>query len=354
MDEDVARRRKIEEGRRRLERIKAKKDGDKPDVPLAKKPLPSPFAVAVRKPLPEFKVPEGRSKAQRPVQGNKENEPGEQADAPERWPAIPQQDSDADKVGGPKTLDDAIDGLRELDRSYTPQVAAVCVCVPPCHHPHTQTHTHTHMRTCTHARTRQVASRLLAAPQQAEGGAEAASRELVADDSAGVGPAAVAVVLATAEESEASASGAPCRGGNAREDAGDGGDAGGDAGEAGGGAGDAGAGGLGAIAGGLGAIAGGRASGYEQAGVGLRAVDGMDGGADVGSEVRMIAGSGAADVVVSSRCETKRCRSVNVWVCRCVGVSVCVCVYTDGDGRGRQEEGLPISRSIDTETETHT
>ena len=313
MDEDVARRRKIEEGRRRLERIKAKKDGDKPDVPLAKKPLPSPFAVAVRKPLPEFKVPEGRSKAQRPVQGNKENEPGEQADAPERWPAIPQQDSDADKVGGPKTLDDAIDGLRELDRSYTPQVAAVCVCV----FRRVITVTHTHMRTCTHARTRQVASRLLAAPQQAEGGAEAASRELVADDSAGVGPAAVAVVQATAEESEASASGAPCRGGNAREDAGDGGDAGGDAGEAGGGAGDAGA-------GGLGAIAGGRARGYEQAGVGLWAMEGMDGGADVGSEVRMIAGSGAADVVVSSRCETKRCRSVNVWVCRCVGVCVCV------------------------------
>ena len=58
MDEDVARRRKIEEGRRRLERIKAKKDGDKPDVPLAKKPLPSPFAVAVRKPLPEFDSPQ--------------------------------------------------------------------------------------------------------------------------------------------------------------------------------------------------------------------------------------------------------------------------------------------------------
>ena len=155
MDEDVARRRKIEEGRRRLERIKAKKDGDKPDVPLAKKPLPSPFAVAVRKPLPEFKVPEGRSKAQRPVQGNKENEPGEQADAPERWPAIPQQDSDADKVGGPKTLDDAIDGLRELDRSYTPQVAAVCVCVfrrvITVTHTHTHTHTHAHMHTCTHS-----------------------------------------------------------------------------------------------------------------------------------------------------------------------------------------------------------
>ena len=321
MDEDVARRRKIEEGRRRLERIKAKKDGDKPDVHLAKKPLPSPFAVAVRKPLPEFKVPEGRSKAQRPVQGNKENEPGDQADAPERWPAIPQQDSDADKVGGPKTLDDAIDGLRELDRSYTPQVAAVCVCVPPYHHPHT--HAHAHMHACTHARTRQVASRLLAAPQQAEGGAEAASRERVADDSAGVGPAAVAVVVATAEESEASASGAPCRGGYAREDAGDGGgnggDAGGDAREAGGDAGEAGA-------GGLGAIAGGRASGYEQAGVGPRAVDRMDGGADVGPEVRMIAGSGAAEVVVSSRCETKRCRSVNVWVSRCLGVSVCRCV----------------------------
>ena len=158
MDEDVARRRKIEEGRRRLERIKAKKDGDKPDVHLAKKPLPSPFAVAVRKPLPEFKVPEGRSKAQRAVQGNKENEPGEQADAPERCPAIPQQDSDADKVGGPKTLDDAIDGLRELDRSYTPQVAAVCVCVfrrvrvcvPPYHHPPTHAHTHT----CAHAHMR--------------------------------------------------------------------------------------------------------------------------------------------------------------------------------------------------------
>ena len=153
MDEDVARRRKIEEGRRRLERIKAKKDGDKADVHLAKKPLPSPFAVAVRKPLPEFKVPEGRSKAQRPVQGNKENEPGEQADAPERWPAIPQQDSDADKVGegGPKTLDDAIDGLRELDRSYTPQVAAVCVCLSRRVITHTHTRTHAHTHTHTHA-----------------------------------------------------------------------------------------------------------------------------------------------------------------------------------------------------------
>jgi hypothetical protein len=76
MDADGERQRKIEEGRRRLEKMRRKKDDEKHcAVHVAKKPLPSPFATTVK----PFKLPEtNRSKSPREmhaplVAANKEN-----------------------------------------------------------------------------------------------------------------------------------------------------------------------------------------------------------------------------------------------------------------------------------------
>ena len=76
MDVDGERQRKIEEGRRRLEKMRRKKDDEKHcSVHVAKKPLPSPFATTVK----PFKLPEtNRSKSPREmhaplVAANKEN-----------------------------------------------------------------------------------------------------------------------------------------------------------------------------------------------------------------------------------------------------------------------------------------
>lgn len=152
MDVDEERRRKIEEGRRRLEKLRSKKESEKNAVHAAKKPLPSPFASAARKPPPEFKLPEiGRkpsSVTPREGAANKENVPGRRAQPeskeeekkmkqtppPQHDEVTKDQQLVRDMLGSagdfsdPKTIDAEIQKLRDLDRSYdrsyTPQLPA--------------------------------------------------------------------------------------------------------------------------------------------------------------------------------------------------------------------------------------
>ena len=152
MDAEEERRRKIEEGRRRLEKLKAKKESDKNAVHAAKKPLPSPFAAAARKPFPEFKLPQTcrKSSAGTPreliadkgvavskesavkevVAANKENVhvKGDTQTPPQQQQQQQQQKNDYDSGVGvllasdmqdAKAVEDQISRLRELDKSYT-------------------------------------------------------------------------------------------------------------------------------------------------------------------------------------------------------------------------------------------
>ena len=128
MDAYEERQLKIEEGRRRLEKLRSKKQHA---VQAGSRALPSPFATAARKPPPEFKAPEaGRKSSQAgkvaevagPARPEERNQPQPQQDAggertpqSERGPTI-----DALDLKDPKAVDDQIQRLRELDRSFTP------------------------------------------------------------------------------------------------------------------------------------------------------------------------------------------------------------------------------------------
>jgi len=136
MEENEARRRKIEEGRRRLEKLRNKKESDKNAVHAAKKPLPSPFATAARK-MPEFKPPEASRKSAvatpRDGAANKENLPAALAKPEEddrekkelkKQDVTKEQQLVRDMLGAagdlsdPKKIDAEIQKLRDLDRSY--------------------------------------------------------------------------------------------------------------------------------------------------------------------------------------------------------------------------------------------
>ena len=134
MDEEEERRRKVEEGRRRLEKLRSKKQ--QTAVHAASRPLPSPFATAAtRKPPPQFKLPEtGRKSSEatpREVVSNKENLPhrcdtledSQERQQPGAGCLGKGQDKHELTLDGnttdPKTLDDQIQRLRELDRSFT-------------------------------------------------------------------------------------------------------------------------------------------------------------------------------------------------------------------------------------------
>lgn len=137
MDVEEERRCKIEEGRRRLEKLKAKKENDKNAVHAAKKPLPSPFAATARKPFPEFKLPEsGRKSSQatpreviadKGVAANKENV---HVKSDTKQQQQRQKENDDEVVGellasgrdmsdAKNAVEDQISRLRELDKSYT-------------------------------------------------------------------------------------------------------------------------------------------------------------------------------------------------------------------------------------------
>jgi len=119
--EDEARQRKIEEGRRRLEKLRSsKRDGVKPQA--AAKPLPSPFAMANRK-LPEFRLPVSQA-VRTPRQSATQENP---RDGAAEFPIA----SKAEKVPDTKEIEDDIQRLRELDRSYTPHATAKVLAQTP-------------------------------------------------------------------------------------------------------------------------------------------------------------------------------------------------------------------------------
>lgn len=123
---------KIEEGRRRLEKLRSKKQHA---VQAGSRALPSPFATTARKPPPEFKGPEAGRKSSNargeggtevveagPARPEEQNQPQPQQDAGgERTPQSERRPTlDTVDLKDPKSIDDQIQRLRELDRSFTP------------------------------------------------------------------------------------------------------------------------------------------------------------------------------------------------------------------------------------------
>ena len=140
MDADEERKRKIEEGRRRLEKLRSKKQNA---VHTASRPLPSPFATAARKPPAGFNLSEtGRKSSQatpRPAVSGGAEPVRAAAPRPEHQkPPLPQHDAGGEHpppaeraavlamadLKDPKAVDDHIQRLRELDKSFTPPVRA--------------------------------------------------------------------------------------------------------------------------------------------------------------------------------------------------------------------------------------